>query len=291
MKFASLMAASCILSSQATAQTGERLWTFSTSTSWSKIDETDRDAVSGSLSLSRLIGDASAGVSLATSNGSDALFDETEVTDRSSIFASTWVVIPVGSASLDLSLSYGQDDFDGRVVLESGRFEGLDGTEVDLLSEVDSISVAASISKVFIVENWDLIPNASVGWSQSDATTTAQAPGVAGTRRVLSEAQSGLTASTGLGVGYVANDRLYLFTDLAAQYAENGASVSAGQTSRMDGLRATARQEPGDAAWADISAGASFYATDALTFSLSGGKTVGRDDEEIFATASFSIGF
>jgi len=286
-----LSAAICAALPQAVAQTGDPLWTVSTSGSWSQIDTSDRDAVSASVSLSRVVGDGSVGASLATSNGSDALFNGAEITDRSSLFASAWVYIPVGAVDLDLSASYGQEDFDGRLELESDRFDELDGTEIDLTSEVDSLSLAATLSRVFIVEYWDIIPSATLGWSQSEATSIALAPGDLARPAELVEEQSGMNAAIGLGLGYVAHDRLYLFSDVSGLYAENGASTGVSQASRLGGLRASQRQAPDEVTWAEVSLGASFYATDTVTLSVSGGTTAGRDEEEVFATTSLSISF
>ncbi|MEM7767795.1 MAG: hypothetical protein AAF253_09945 [Pseudomonadota bacterium] len=238
-----------------------------------------------------MVGEGSVGVSLATSNGSDALFNGTEITDRSSLFASAWVYVPVGVAGLDLSVSYGQEDFDGRLELESDRFDGLDAAEIDLTSEVDSLSAAATLSRVFIVEDWDIIPSATLGWSQSEATSTAETTGDFARPAVLREEQSGVNAAIGLGLGYVAHDQLYLFSDVSALYAENGASTGVSQASRLGGLRASQRQAAEEVTSAEVSLGASFYATDTVTLSLSGGTTAGRDDEEVFATTSLSISF
>lgn len=286
-----LSAALCAAIPQAVAQTSDPLWTVSTSGSWSQIDSSDRDAVSASISLSRVVGEGSVGVSLATSNGSDALFNGTETTDRSSLFASAWVYVPVGVADLDLSVSYGQEDFDGRLELESDLLDGLDAAEIDLTSEVDSLSLAATLSQVFIVEDWDIIPSATLGWSQSEASSTAVALDGFAAPAALTEEQSGVNAAISLGFGYVAHDRLYLFSDVAALYAENGASTSVGQASRLGGLRASSRQAPDEVTWAEVSLGASVYATETVTLSLSGGTTAGRDEEEVFATTSLSISF
>lgn len=286
-----LSAAICAALPQAVAQTGDPLWTVGTSGSWSQIDTSDRDAVSASVSLSRVVGEGSVGASLATSNGSDALFNGAEITDRSSLFASAWVYVPVGVADLDLSVSYGQEDFDGRLELESDRFDALDGNGIDLTSEVDSLSLAATLSRVFIVEYWDIIPSATLGWSQSEATSIAVAQGDLARPAELVEEQSGMNAALGLGLGYVAHDRLYLFSDVSALYAENGASTGVSEVSRLGGLRASQRQAPEEVTWAEVSLGASFYASDKVTLSLSGGTTAGRDEEEVFATTSVSISF
>lgn len=291
LKAFSLSAALCAALPQAVAQTSDPLWTVSTSGSWSQIDSSDRDAVSASISLSRVVGEGSAGVSLATSDGSDALFNGAEITDRSSLFASAWVYFPVGVADLDFSVSYGQEDFDGRLELESDRFDGLDATEIDLTSEVDSLSAAATLSRVFIVEDWDIIPSATLGWSQSDASSTAVALERLAAPAVLTEEQSGLNGAIGLGLGYVAHDRLYLFSDVSALYAENGASTGVSEASRLGGLRASQRQAAEEVTWAEASLGARFDATDTVTLGLSGGTTAGRDEEEVFATTSLSISF
>lgn len=275
----------------ALAQPNDPKWTVSASGSWSELETSDRDAVSASVSLTRTVGNGSIGGALATSNGSDALFDQAEVTDRNSIFASAWIVVPVGEANLDLSVSYGQEDFDGRLVLGSDRFDGLSDTEIDLASEVDSFVASAAVSRVFISGNWDIIPRASLGWSQSEATTTAAAIDGVGGLGLVSEEQSGTNATLGLGLGYVASDQLYLFSDLTGFYSENGASVSVGRASRSGGLRAANRQSPEEATWAEVSLGASIYASETLTLSLVGGTTAGRDSEEVFATTTLSVGF
>ncbi|MEO0818239.1 MAG: hypothetical protein AAFX86_13165 [Pseudomonadota bacterium] len=293
MKFKALYlsAVLCAVLPKAVAETDDPLWTFSTSGSWSQIDSSDRDAVSASVSLSRVVGKGSFGASLGTSTGSDALFNGAEITDRSSFFVSSWVYVPVGMVDLDLSVSYSQEDFEGRLELESDRFGELGGTEIDLASDVDSFSVGATLSRIYIVEYWDIIPSATIGWSQSDASSRAVARDGLAEPAVLTEGQSGLNGAVGLGLGYVAHDRLYLFSDISALYAENGASSSVGQASRLGGLRANSRQDPDEATWAEVSLGASFYATDTLTLSLSGGTTAGRDNEEVFATTTLSIGF
>jgi len=286
-----LSAALFVASSKAFAQSGDPMWTLNASGSWSELGSSDRDAISASVSLSRLVGDASVGAALATSNGSDALFDQAEITDRSSVFASAWVVIPVEAAKLDLSVSFGQEDFEGRLALTGARFESLNGGDIDLTSDVDSFAVSAALSQAFIRGSWDIIPNASLGWSQSEATSTAAAIEGLDGPGVLSETQDGTTASLGLGLGYLAHDQLYVFSDVSGVYAENGASTSVGRASRTGGLRASSRQSPDEASWAELSIGASFFATDTLTLSLSGGATGGRDDEEVFATTTLSIGF
>ena len=275
----------------ANAETPEPLWTLSTSGSWSEISSADRDAVSVSVSISRQIGDASIGASVGTSNGSDALFDETEITDRSSVFGSIWTSFPVGAAYVDLSLSLGQDDYDGDLVIEESRFDALNGSGVSLISEVDTVSVAAAVSRIYYSGDWDLIPNASLGWSKSESTTTAASLTEVIAPISLAEEQSGMTASAGLGIGYVVNDRLYLYTDLVGLYAENGASTGTRSSSRNGDLRSSARQDADEALWAEVSLGASLYATDRLTLSFSGGTTTGRDSEEVFATSSLSVSF
>ncbi len=267
------------------AQASDPVWTFSTSGSWAQTDTSDRDNVTGSISLSRLVGEGRVGLDLATSDGSDALFDQAEIVDRSSLFASAWLMFPAGPVDLDLGFTLGREDFEGRVPLERAD------AEVNLNSEVDIYAVSAAISKVLVQGYWDIIPNASLGWSQSEAASTAEIVEALADLAVLSETQEGATASLGLGLGYVAHDQLYLFSDLSGYYAENGASVSVGQASRTGGLRASSRQTPDEANWAEVSLGASVYATDTLTLSLSGGSTLGRDEEEVFASTSLSVSF
>ena len=279
------------LAMPAAAETTDADWTFSTSGSWSEISDSDRDAVSVSVSLSRQVGDSSVGVSLGTSNGSDALFEETEITDRSSVFASIWTTIPVGAAYLDLSASIGQDDYDGDVVIEGTRFETLNGSGVGLTSEVDSLSISAALSRSYFIDDWDLIPSASLGWSRSEATTSAAAISEALVPVSLSEEETGMIGSVGLGVGYILNEHLYLFSDLTGLYAENGASTGVSSTSRQNGLRSSARQDTDEAIWTELSLGASVYATETVTVSLSGGTTAGRDTEEVFASYSISVSF
>ena len=275
----------------ANAETTDPLWTLSTSGSWSEISSSDRDAVSASVSLSRQFGNASVGASIGTSNGSDALFDETEITDRSSVFGSVWTSFPIGAAYVDLSISLGQDDYDGDVFIEESRFDELNDSGVSLVSEVDTISVAAAVSRIYFAGDWDLIPNASLGWSESDSTTTAASLTDALSPISLTEKQSGMTAAVGLGIGYVANDRLYLYSDLVGLYAENGASTGTISASRNGDLRSSARQDADEALWTEATLGVSLYATDRLTLSLSGGTTAGRDTEEVFASSSLSVSF
>jgi len=289
--FASLTLASCLVSTEAGAETDGPVWTLSATGSWSEIDSSDRDAVSGSFSLSHLVGEGSIGASITTSNGSDVLFETAEVTDRSSVYGSVWVVFPLGAAFVDLTVSYGQEDYDGQVVLEDSRFEALNGSTVDLVSEVDSLAVSATRSRTFISGDWDIIPNASLGWSQSEATTTAAALDEAFNPTALGEEQNGLTATAGLGGGYVASEQLYLFADLVGLYAENGASTGIVSTSRLDFARASSRQDTDEAAWAEVSIGASLFATDTVTLSVVGGMTVGRDQEEVFASTTLSFAF
>lgn len=275
----------------ASAETSEPQWTLSTSGSWSEISSSDRDAVSVSVSLSRQVGEGSLGASIGTSNGSDALFDETEITDRSSVFGSLWATFPVGAAYVDLSVSLGQDDYDGDLVITQSRFTELNGGGVSLVSDVDTISVAMAVSRTYYTGNWDLIPNASLGWSQSDATTSAASLADVIAPIAVNEEQSGMTASAGLGLGYVANDRFYLFSDLVGLYAENGASTGTISGSRNGSLRSSSRQDADESLWAEAIFGVSLYATDAVTLSLSGGTTTGRDSEEVFASSSLSVSF
>lgn len=293
MKFLStnIALAVCLSFASANAQTDTPDWTLSTSGSWSEIDSSDRDAVSLSVSLSRQIGDNTMGGSIGTSNGSDALFDQVEVTDRSSVFGSVWFAFPVGEAYVDLSASFGRDDYNGQVIIEESRFGLLEGSGVNLSSEVDSFAVSAAISRTFVSSDWDIIPNASLGWSQSESTiaTTAVDESLAPT--AVSEEQAGLTGSAGMGVGYVATDAVYMFADILGLYTENGASTGITSASRNGGLRASSRQELDEAAWAELSLGASIYATETVTVSFVGGTTTGRDEEEIFATTSISVGF
>lgn len=291
LKALCLTATLCAVVPQALAQASDPVWNVAVSGSWSQVDSSDRDTSSASVALSRTLGQGNIGIALATSEGSDFLFNQAEVTDRSSLFASAWFVVPVGSADLDLGFTYGQEDFEGRIVPEDDRFESLSDAEAELASEVDSFAVYGALSWVFIAGNWDIIPSASIGWSQSEATTTAQLPDELSDIGRLEEEQSGGNASIGLGLGYVVNDQLYLFSDVAGLYAENGASISSRRSSRSGGLRANARQEPDEASWAELSIGASFYATDTLTLSVSGGSTFGRDEEEVFAGTSLSVGF
>ncbi|MEO0956745.1 MAG: hypothetical protein AAFU81_12940 [Pseudomonadota bacterium] len=275
----------------ANAETTEPLWTLSTSGSWSEISSSDRDAVSVSISLSQQIGEGSLGASIGTSNGSDALFENTEITDRSSVFGSVWAAIPVGAAYVDLSVSVGQDEYDGELVIEDTRFDYLNGAGVTLVSEVDTFAIAAAVSRVYYSGDWDLVPNASLGWSQSDSTSTAASLVDDIAPIAVGEEQSGMTASAGLGIGYIANDWLYLYSDLVGLYAENGASTGSISASRNDGLRSSSRQGAEESLWAEVRLGASLYATDAVTLSLSGGTTAGRDTEEVFASSSLSVSF
>lgn len=281
----------CVSLMSANAQTGTQDWTLSTSGSWSEIDRSDRDAVSLSVSLSRDIGDKTIGGSIGTSNGSDALFDQAEITDRSSVFGSIWFAFPVNEAYVDLSASYGQDDYDGQLIIEESRFGLLEGAGVNLSSDVDSFAIAAAISRTFISGDWDFIPNASLGWSQSESTTTTAALDESLAPIAVSEEQSGLTGSAGMGVGYVATDTVYVFADIVGLYTENGASTGITSMSRNGGLRASSRQDLDEAAWAELSLGASLNATQSVSVSLVGGTTAGRDEEEIFATTSISVGF
>ncbi len=288
----------CLACPSAFARESDPLWTLSASGSWSDIDTADRDIASGSVSLSRQVGDLSIGGALASSSGSDALFEQAEITDRSSTFLSAWVVIPVAEASLDLSVTYGAEDFKGRLLVENGRFQVIDESEqvigeseIDLASEVDSLSVAAALSRTFLVGNWDIIPNASLGWSQSEATSTPTSIGGQLDLGELSETQEGATASLGVGLGYLVSDQLYVFSDVVGLYAENGASSGVRPGGRSGGLRASGRQSTDEATWTELSIGASLYVTDTLTLSLSGGTTAGRDAEEVFATTTLSVSF
>lgn len=289
--FASLTLASCLVATGAGAETDGPAWTLSASGSWSEIDSSDRDAVSGTLSLSRLVGEGSIGASVTTSNGSDVLFETAEVTDRSSVYGSAWVSFPVGAAFVDLTVSYGQEDYDGQVVLEDSRFETLNGSTADLVSEVDSLAVSAAVSRTFVSGDWDIIPNASLGWSQSEASTTATALDEALNPTALAEEQNGLTGTLGLGGGYVASERFYLFADIVGLYAENGASTGIVSTTRVNGARVSSRQDTDEAAWAEVSIGASLFATDTVTLTVLGGTTSGRDQEEVFAATTLSLAF
>ena len=56
-------------------------------------------------------------------------------------------------------------------------------------------------------------------------------------------------------------------------------------------MRSCSRQDAEESRWAELSLGASLYATDAVTLSLSGGTTAGRDTEEVFASSSLSVSF
>jgi hypothetical protein len=281
----------CLACPGAFARESDPLWTLSASGSWSDIDTADRDIASGSVSLSRQVGDLSIGGALASSSGSDALFEQGEITDRSSTLLSAWVVIPVAEASLDLSVTYGAEDFKGRLLVENGRFQVTDESEIDLASEVDSLSVAAALSRTFLIGNWDIIPNASLGWSQSEATSTSTSIGGQLDLGELSETQEGATASLGVGLGYLVSDQLYVFSDVVGLYAENGASSGVQPGGRSGGLRASGRQSTDEATWTELSIGASLYVTDTLTLSLSGGTTAGRDAEEVFATTTLSVSF
>lgn len=275
----------------ASADESDRKWTVSTNVSWSQISMSDRDAISGSVSLSRQIGDVSVGGSIGTSNGSDALFDGQTVTDRSSVFGSAFVSWSTDFATLNLNASYGSEEFEGRLILDDGRYEILNGAEVDLVSDVDSVSVNAGISKTLILGDWDVIPRAGFGWSQSASTNTVTAiDGLTGSE-FLDEDQTGLSGTIGIGIGYVATERVYLFSDITGLYTENGASNGFASASRQGGLRASGRQDPEESAWAELSLGASFTATDRITLSLTGGTTAGRDDEEVFVSSSLSFGF
>lgn len=289
--FLSLTIAVSSLACQAKAAADDPVWTLSASGSWSELERSDRDTVSTSFSLSRRVGEASVGASLGTSNGSDALFVATEITDRSSVFGALFVTFPVGPSDASLTVSYGQEDYDGAVIVSGARFDVVNGSAVDLTSKVDSFAVNAAVSRLFTAGNWDIIPNAGLGWSRSDATTTATVNDAPVVPRSVIEEQSGLTATIGLGGGYVISERLYLFSDIVGLYAENGAASGIAATSRMGDFRATSRQDTDEAIWAEISFGASLNATDTVTLGLVGGTTSGRDDEEVFATTTLSIGF
>ena len=275
----------------ANAETGEPKWTLSTSGSWSEINSSDRDAVSISASLARQIGPLNIGASVATSNGSDALFDQSEVTDRSSIFGSVWIAFPIGASNLDLSVTYGEDDYDGVLDSAGSRFPSLQSSTATITSEVDNFSVAAALSRTFISGDWDIIPNTSMSWSGSKSTTIVTVSDETLQPLALNEEQKGLTGTVGLGIGYVAHDQIYIFADGVGLYTENGASNGSSSVSRFSGLRANARQDAGESIWTEVSVGASLSATDTITLSFTGGTTAGREDDEVFASTSLSVAF
>ncbi|MEL6828790.1 MAG: hypothetical protein AAFO63_01505 [Pseudomonadota bacterium] len=293
MKLKILTFSACLMVSilPASADSEAPVWSLSASGSWSEVADADQDATSASVSLSRQVGDGSIGVSLAGSGGSGSPFDTFETTDQSNAFGSVWVYWPVGLVDLSVGVTLGQETFDGRAEIQDTRFGAFDGATAELESDVDSLSFDASVSRTFFRGQWDIIPSASLGWSQSETQTKASTIGNVADSISVENEETGWTATLGIGVGYLLGERTYLFSDLVGVYAENGASSGIATPSRLGGLRTTSRQEAASVNWADISGGASFDLTDAVTLSVSGGTTVGRDEEEIFATTSLSLGF
>lgn len=291
LKLIVLTASLAVLVSPAYANPDETLWTLSASGSWSEVSDFDQDATSASLSLSRRLGEGSVGVSLAGAGGSDRPVDAFEATDQSSVFGSAWIYWPVGLVDLSAGITLGRETFDGRAEVQDSRFGVLDGVTADLDSDVDSLSLDASVSRTLVVGQWDFIPSASLGWSQSETQSRASTIGNGADSIDVENKETGWTGTLGMGAGYIVGERTYLFADLVGIYAENGASSGTTTASRRGGLRATSRQEADAVSWADVSAGVSFDLTDAVALSVSAGTTAGRDEEEIFATTSLSLGF
>lgn len=291
LKLIVLTASLAVLVSPAHPNPDETLWTLSASGSWSDVGDVDEDATSASLSLSRRLGEGSVGVSLAGAGGSDSPFDAFQATDQSSVFSSVWVYWPVDLVDLSLGVTFGKETFEGRAEIQDTRFGALNGATADLESDIDSLSFDGSVSRAFVVGEWDIIPSASLGWSLSETQTKASTLGNAADSINVENEETGWTGTLGLGVGYIVTEQAYMFADFVGLYAENGAASGTISASRLGGLRSTSRQDAGAVSWADISAGASFSLSDTLTLSISGGTTAGRDEEEVFATTSLSIGF
>ena len=269
----------------------EPIWTASISGSWSDIAGSEEDAQSTSLSLSRQTGRASIGGSISSSAGTDSPLETIETLDQSSVFASTWISWPIGDVDMTVSTMLGRETFDGQIDLEDERFDALNGATADISSDVDSFSVNVSASRTFIAGEWDILPSFGIGWSQSETETSATSLSDLSDSLKLLDEENGWSGFLGIGTGYVASDRIYLFADLFGLYAENGASSSTWSSSRFGDLRTSSRQDAEAVSWAELSLGTSLNLTDRLSLSIIGGSTAGREDEEVFVTSALAVNF
>ncbi len=253
-------------------------WSAQLTASASQADGDNAPLLSGgALALERRFDNhAWVGVSVGASRGETIAPEIDAALDQEALNASVWWGAPVGAFDVSVSVDYIEQRLDGGFSLPGG------GVFVD--GEVRTLAGAVMLARSF-GEDRTLTPSLQLSHAQTDAEYTLAAAG-GGVFADIEEDASGLTAAARLDGEAPAGEGL-TFSGGVAFLATNEAAA---QTYARNG-QPRQRQDEGAAQWGEAYLGAEFASGQASSISLQAGATIGRDQDEGFATVSFGWRF
>lgn len=230
---------------------------------------------SGSISLERQLGDHWVGGSLGASQGDTSVPEIDAELDEDSFFGSLWWGRNAGPVDLTLGADYTDQQLDGGLTLG--------GVDVSVDGETRTLGVFASVART-IGEERAFTPSLTLSYSKTETELTLAA---AGSDVIVSQTASGLALNAALNGVASVGDRVSVFGGVAFIAVDDAAALNSVNT------RGEARQrlESGAAQWGETNAGVELAIGAAAFVSGSIGTTIGRDQEERFANASFGWRF
>jgi len=231
-----------------------------------------------------------AGGSIAATDGASLAESYDSPSDGRGVTGSAWIGWSVDAWTIDVTASLGRQDLDGETVAGPDAPDLLQGRSVLIEGETVSSSISLGVARDFNLDTVFLTPHARAGWDRVTTDTTARLTGTMGGGLAVDSEASGATASAGLTVTVWPTTWVSLFADASGVYASSEAASAFTLGGRTSQMRPTSGSDDG-AGWAELSAGASFYAPGGVTFAVSGEGTAGRDAEDVFASVSLSKAF
>lgn len=230
---------------------------------------------SGSITLERQLGDHRIGGSLGASQGETSVPEIDAELDEETVFGSVWWGRDAGAFDLTLGAEYADQQLDGALTL-GGADVSVDGT-------TRTIGVFASVGRT-IGEERTLTPSLTLSYSDTETELALRS---GGPDVIVSETASGLALSAALDGVAPVGDRASVFGGVAFIAVDDAAALNSVNA------RGQARQrlESGAAQWGETYAGLELAIGAAAFVSGSIGTTIGRDQEERFASASFGWRF
>lgn len=265
-------------------------WTVGLTGSYARTEDLDTDTNSGGVFVELGAPGWFAGGSVAVTDGASLAEDYDSPSDGRGLTGSAWAGWVVDSWTLDLSLSISRQDLDGEAVAGQDAPPSLRGRTVLIDGETLSSSLSAGVAHAFQLEAVTLTPHARAAWDRVTTDTTASLAGSPGGGLAIDSEASGATVSAGVTAAVSPASWLGLHADVSGVYASNEGASAFTLGGRTSQARPTGGSGEG-AGWAEISAGATFYAPAGITLAVSGGGTAGRDAEDVFASVSVSKTF
>ena len=280
-----LMGAS--LASEALAQEAPPRWAISASLSGAQLeDEEDPRLGAGVLSIERQFESGRVGVLFGGSQGETFVPELQSDADESSFFGALWWGAAAGAYDLVFNLGYGEQTLEGVRIASSEAPPALSGLEVAIDGEVKSLNTSFSISRAF-GEAVLITPSFTLSYDETETELIAESAG--GAAFTANESASGFSGALGLDVEAPLSERFSLMGGLAFLATEEAAAQGVWST-RATGAQPINRQEEGGATeWGEAYLGLAIAPSERATLAATIGSTIGREQEEAFASVTLAF--